>query len=216
MHILVISPHPDDESIGCGGTLRRHVEAGDAVCAVFLTSGEKGGHGRSEEETRALREQEARSAAGILGICEASFFRLPDGAVQCSADAVAQLRSKITVWQPEIVYLPHQHEMHSDHRAAVRLLKRAYRGWPTGPAAKALMYEIWTPMRQMDEIVDITPHVEFKRAAIRAHASQCQVMDFEAAALGLNRYRGEMHSWPGGEYAEVFAELRLNGEGAQQ
>jgi len=49
--VLVLSPHPDDESIGCGGTLNKHVESGDDIFVLFLTSGEKGGHCVSEVET---------------------------------------------------------------------------------------------------------------------------------------------------------------------
>ena len=69
------------------------------------------------------------------------------------------------------------------------------------------MYEVWTPIREIDHIVDITPFVDVKRAAIESYESQCAVMAFDDAILGLNRYRGEMHCWPDGEYAEVFALL---------
>src|SRR5947207_9627276 len=79
--VLVISPHPDDESIGCGGTLRQHVVDGDAVHVVFLTSGERGGHGRAPRETAQLREQEARDAAKVLGVGAIEFWRAPDGGV---------------------------------------------------------------------------------------------------------------------------------------
>ena len=71
------------------------------------------------------------------------------------------------------------------------------------------MYEVWTPMQRMDHIVDITPYVDIKRRAIRAHKCQCAVMKFDEAILGLNRYRGEMHSWPGGDYAEVFVAMKI-------
>jgi LmbE family N-acetylglucosaminyl deacetylase len=206
--ILVISPHPDDESIGCGGTVRKHVQEGDTVRAIFLTSGEKGGHGRGEKETACIREAEARSAATILGIESIEFYRLRDGALRVSPRAAERLRKMLVKWQPDCIYLPHADEMHSDHRAAVRLLKRAL-GAISDYAPRILMYEIWTPLQQLDEIVDISPYVELKRAAIRAHESQCAVIDLDVAALGLNRYRGEMHSWPGGEFAEAFTELTI-------
>jgi LmbE family N-acetylglucosaminyl deacetylase len=100
--------------------------------------------------------------------------------------------------------------MHPDHRAAARLVRRALSGAPPLPARPdVLMYEVWTPLQRMDEIVDISPFVEIKLAAVRAHRSQCDVLRFDEAVRGLNRYRGEMHSWPGGDYAEVFARMRL-------
>jgi LmbE family N-acetylglucosaminyl deacetylase len=124
-----------------------------------------------------------------------------------------RLRESLATWKPKVIYLPHEGEMHADHRAAVRLLKRALQG-VNGYTPRILTYEIWTPLQQLGEIVDITPFVRVKRAAIRAYRSQCAVMDFAAAALGLNRYRGEMHSWPEGDYAEVFRELHFsNGNG---
>ena len=61
----------------------------------------------------------------------------------------------------------------------------------------------------MDHIVDISAYVAIKRKAIKAHKSQCDVLKFYESALALNRYRGEMHSWPGGDYAEVFKEMKV-------
>src|SRR5205807_328445 len=91
--VLVISPHPDDESIGCGGTLRQHVVDGDAAHAVFLTSGERGRRGRPLPETARLREQEARDAAAILGLSGIEFWLAPDGAV---AAAMPSLAARLT------------------------------------------------------------------------------------------------------------------------
>ena len=71
------------------------------------------------------------------------------------------------------------------------------------------MFEVWTPLQRMDQIVDITPYIETKIAAIRAHKSQCDVLGFDDAFLGLARYRGEMFSWPEGDYAEIFAQVRF-------
>jgi LmbE family N-acetylglucosaminyl deacetylase len=207
--VMVLSPHPDDESIGCGGTIRKHVEEGNLVNVAFLTSGEKGGHGRRECDTIHTREREARTACSILGVDEVAFLHQPDGAVRRTSVAVEQVAARIAAWRPDLIYVPHDHEMHPDHRAAVRLLGKALEcPTPRQHRPRVLMFEVWTPLQRMDEIVDISPFVAVKRKAIRAYRSQCAVMDFDVAALALNRYRGEMHSWPGGDYAEVFAELR--------
>lgn len=209
--ILVLSPHPDDESIGCGGTISRHVAEGDQVHVLFLTCGEKGGHGRSESVTAELREKEARAAAKILGIERTEFLRLPDGALRADATLVGSLSEKIRKWKPQRIYLPHGQESHADHRVAFRALRRALSDRGNSKSKpEVLMFEIWTPLQVLDEIVDITPYVDVKRAAIQKHVSQCQVVGFDEAILGLNRYRGEMHCWPEGEYAEVFQRLKYD------
>jgi N-acetylglucosamine malate deacetylase 1 len=206
--ILVLSPHPDDESIGCGGTLLRHAQRGDAVHVVFLTSGEKGGHGRSEAETIRIRENEARKAARILGVRSLEFWRNPDGTVRPVCAAVARLQEKLERFRPAVLYVTHDREMHPDHRGAVRLVRQAMKGL-RGKRPDVLMYEVWTPTQRLDEIVDISAFMEDKLRAVRTYRSQCAVVGFVAAVRGLNRYRGELHSWPGGDYAEVFTRLRV-------
>jgi N-acetylglucosamine malate deacetylase 1 len=207
--VLVVSPHPDDESVGCGGAIRARVVEGDAVHVIYLTSGERGGHGRSAKETASLREEEATEACTILGVECVEFYREPDGGVKATRAVVERLSAKIRDWNPECLYVPHDREMHPDHRASARLVRGVLsKLGGTGSRTLVLMYEVWTPIQRIDHIVDISAHIETKLAAIRAHKSQCAVMAFDEAILGLNRYRGEMHSWPGGNYAEVFAELR--------
>ena len=66
-NVMIISPHPDDESVGCGGTIRKHVVEGDFVEVIFITSGERGGHGMPPKETAITREREAKNAANVLG-----------------------------------------------------------------------------------------------------------------------------------------------------
>jgi N-acetylglucosamine malate deacetylase 1 len=200
--VLVVSPHPDDESIGSGGTLRDHVVRGDEVRAIFLTSGESGGHGAPVHETAQVREREAEAAATILGLAHE-----PDGAVRVTRALVRRLAEALQLWRPEIVYVTHDREMHPDHRAAARLVRRAVsEGGPVMSGVTIRMSEVWTPLQRIDHVVDITPHLAAKLAAIRAHASQCAVLRFDEAARGLSRYRGAMHSWYGVTHAEIFAE----------
>jgi N-acetylglucosamine malate deacetylase 1 len=201
--ILVISPHPDDESVGCGGTIRKHVLRGDAVHVVFLTSGEAGGHGRSAEETVRLREAEARDAAHILGLTSVEFWHQPDGRLRATRQLVERLRDTITRLRPSLLFVPHDREMHRDHRAAFRLVSRALSA-VRALRPTVLAYEVWTPLQDIDHVEDISEVMQDKVAAVRAYRTQCDAMRFDDAVLGLNRYRGEMHSWPGGPYAEIF------------
>lgn len=204
--VLVLSPHPDDEAIGLGGTLRRHIEQGDQVEVIFLTSGEKGSRTQSPEELGPVREDEAEAAAKILGYRQLEFWRQPDGAVEATDELVARLVGKLNETKPELIYVPHDAEMHPDHRAATQLVARALTTL-NRDAPSVLMYEVWTPLQEIDHIEDISGQLATKLNAIRAHKSQCDIMDFVEAIRGLNRYRGEMHSWPGGPYAEVFQRM---------
>jgi LmbE family N-acetylglucosaminyl deacetylase len=208
VNVLIISPHPDDEAIGCGGTLRKHVEDGDVVSVAFLTSGEAGGHDRPPDETASVREAEARLAADILGYHHLWFWRYPDGGLD-GCDALGPRMLEILqsdTW--DRVYVPHERESHRDHQGAARAVLAAVRCLEDTARPLVLGYEVWTPLQELDVIVDVTPHMEVKLAAVRAHASQCTAVQFDEAVRALNRYRGELHSWPGGPYAEVFKVLR--------
>ena len=202
--VVVISPHPDDESIGCGGALRGHVLAGDEVRAIFLTSGEGGGHGLSPQETMRVREDEARAAAQILGLGELEFWRERDGMLQVTGNLARRMVECLEEWRPHLLYVPHDGEIHSDHRAAAALVRRSVAEMRDAPRPVVRMYEVWTPLQEMDEVFDISNLLETKIAAVQAHRSQCSVLRFDEAVRGLNRFRGEMHCWPGGDYAEVF------------
>ncbi|WP_158218567.1 PIG-L deacetylase family protein [Synechococcus sp. 1G10] len=210
MRVLVLSPHPDDEAIGCGGTLRHHYRAGDAVTVIHLTSGERGGHGLSPERTGPLREAEARRAAALLGVDALHFWRQRDGALRSTAALLRALQEVLTSKPVQRLYAPHGGESHPDHRATWRLAKQLIQTLElTGMAVPELwLYEVWTPLQRIDAVVDIGTDMAMKLRAIRAHHSQVEVLDFAAASRGLARYRGELLSWPEGEYAEVFQVLK--------
>jgi LmbE family N-acetylglucosaminyl deacetylase len=199
--VLVVCAHPDDESVGCGGALRLHARAGDRVEAVFLTSGEGGGHGEAAHAE--TREREARRAAAVLGIEELHFWREPDGRLRARGELVRQLAALIDSTKCSLLYAPQPADDHPDHRAAARLVRASLGASAVRPAVR--FFEIWSPLGDMDEIVDISAAIDDKRRAIRAYRSQCAVMRLDDAFVGLARYRGEMHSWPGGAYAEAFA-----------
>lgn len=188
MNILIVSPHPDDDAIGCSGTIAKHVKDGDYVHTLYLTSGELGGDPQE-------REAEAGIVSQILHTQEVTFWRLPDG------DFGKYLREEEVnkVFEGiEVVYVPHEGEAHSDHQLAYYLVHGAVRG----SSIEVREYEVWTPLQAFDILVDITEFVSIKRAAIRAHRTQI-LNAFEDAALALNHYRGIIYG-PNIMYAEVF------------
>src|SRR5438309_11946363 len=95
MNVLVIAPHPDDESIGCGGTICLHADRGDRVAAVFLTSGAMGLPDLSEGDAPRTRARESEEAAGALGISSVTCLRRPDDHREPDSLHAAQARKPV-------------------------------------------------------------------------------------------------------------------------
>jgi N-acetylglucosamine malate deacetylase 1 len=205
MNILVVAPHPDDETIGCGGTLCLHTARGDRVVVVFLTSGELGLKHLAREKAWQIRESEANRAARSLGITDLEFLRLPDWMVGEHVPKGARLLSPILRREaPQMIYLPHPGEWHPDHQAASPLVRAALkRSRIARPALRA--YEVWTPLREYDHLENISQVMARKLRALRAHRSQLDEFDYERAIRGLNQYRGALAGKY--RYAEVFQTL---------
>ena len=204
MNVLVVAGHPDDDAIGCGGTMIAHAQAGDEVHALYLTSGEKGG-GDDEVARGLLREGEAAMATQYLGTKRLTFWRQPDYGAAATVESVTAMRRYIAGFAPCIVYVPHQDESHPDHRAAAKTVLLALEN--RNIEATVWAYEVWTPMAQFDRVEDITSHIGTKIAAIRAHLSQVDICRFDEGAYHLARWRGELHNRPHGPFAEVFRKI---------
>jgi N-acetylglucosamine malate deacetylase 1 len=208
--VLVISPHPDDEVIGCGGTLGKFLSLGEHVEIVFLTSGEKGIRDKDYLETIQIREQESKDVAKLMGFNRIEFWREKDAGLLVTPELVRVLFQRIKDYNPDEIFVTHDMDQHPDHKQAALLVKQALlKMTPKSIMPVVWMYEVWTPLQHLDRIEDISGYIEVKRKAIKTYQSQCAIMNFEEAILGLNRYRGEMHSWPGGDYAEVFKRMKI-------
>lgn len=190
--ILVISPHPDDAEIGCGGTIRNHVLAGDFVHVLYLTSGTKD----TSSRLAITREWEAGIASQVLGFQGVAFWRYSDGAFKADVTVATRLDELLDDLAPDLVYAPHEGESHPDHVEAWSLANRCVRD------DMLRLYEVWTPLQVVNYIEDITSVVSNKRSAIRAHTSQL-TNAFDEAILALNHYRGLM-SGKGYYFAEAF------------
>jgi LmbE family N-acetylglucosaminyl deacetylase len=204
--VLVVAPHPDDESIGCGGSVCLHRRRGDRVHVAFLTSGERGLAGVAPDEVRSIREAEAARAAAVLDVERLDFLRLPDlGLADAIEPGARRLGEVLAAHPPAVLYLPHPDEEHPDHRAALPLVRAALAGLPAAAFPELRGYEVWTPMARYDWPEDITPVVARKLQAVRCYPSQLREFRYDHAVRGLNRYRGCLAARC--RYAEVFRYL---------
>jgi LmbE family N-acetylglucosaminyl deacetylase len=206
LNVLVISPHPDDEAIGCGGAIGLHRLRGDRVVVVFLTSGELGLKEIAVEEARATREAEARLAAAALGVANHYFLRCPDwGCGDHIQEAAASLAPHLARERPDLIYFPHPLDDHPDHRAALPIVRAALASTQgIGPELRG--YEVWTPMQSWDQCENILPVMEQKLRAIRCYQSQVIQYAYDRAALGLAQFRGALAGRC--EFAEVYCTIQ--------
>lgn len=183
--VLAIGAHPDDVEIACGGTLRAHVLAGDAVHVLTLCRGEAGGPG-------GIREAEATRAAQVLG-AGLSLSTLPDTRISEGAETISVIEEAIRRVQPTIVYTHSEHDAHQDHRNVFRATVVAARRVPS-----LLCYQ--SPSSTVDfrptRFTEISGCLEAKQQAIDAYASQSAIRPYmtpqliEATARYWGRYAG--------------------------
>lgn len=186
--LLVIAPHPDDESLGCGGIIAASCAAGVPVTLLIVSDG-VGSHPNSAayppDRLRALREAETLAAAAELGLApdRVMFLRLPDRFVPSDGAeaeaAVAAMVDAARMGHACTIAVTWRHDPHCDHQAAFELARRAHLRLPGN---ELLAYPIWGLSRPGHERIAETEisgfrlaigeHMAAKRRAVAAHRSQ--------------------------------------------
>jgi LmbE family N-acetylglucosaminyl deacetylase len=194
--VLVVAPHPDDESIGCGGLIALATRRGTRVTVVFATDGEDLLIADKPGSLAERRRAQGTAACEVLG-AKPVFLALPDGDLHRSTDALAgALEDAMARTSAALVVLPWFGDANSDHRAVNTAFAQT-----TGDVS-VWGYEVWSPL-PANRVVDITGAVEDKRRAIAAHTAD--VFIDADALLGLNRYRAAVARLDG-THAEAFLE----------
>ncbi|MGF1480166.1 MAG: PIG-L deacetylase family protein [Cyanophyceae cyanobacterium] len=185
---LVVAPHPDDETLGCGGAIALLQHLAHPVKVLVVSDGIQS-HPNSRRfpaaVLRAVREQETLAAMTVLGVAAeaVTFLRLPDGAVPTAAnaqfsEALSRCQSYLFRLAPTIVFLPWRHDPHRDHRATWQLLQAAIDTLSLSP--RLLEYPIWDwdPQQRRDMAsvrawrLDIGSVCRLKQQAIAQYRSQ--------------------------------------------
>lgn len=204
--VIVLAPHQDDETLGCGGTIASLTRAGGSVTVIFATDG-SGSH-RDEQvppsELAALREQEARDACEVLGVAPENcmFLRNPDGSLSDRLDALTDVIAQVVARNAATdVFVCSHYDAHPDHKALYQAARAASRV----ASFRLLQYPIW--FWQYECWSNTTPRYPFDASQVkRAQSAVCQsntilVSDvsehLDRKRVALDCHRTQMGTLPG-------------------
>lgn len=222
--ILVIAAHSDDETLGCGGTIARHIAEGDLVHIVFLTDGvgsrSKDNPGAKDVEARKVASSAALMALGVTK-SNTHVFSFPDNAIDSVSrlEVVKALEGVFDSVKPDVVYTHHSGDLNIDHRYAFEATMTACRPQPGSTVKEIYSFEVpsstgWSGASferhfQPQVFVDIKPFWSNKASALEAYKEEMREFPHARsvkAVRALAHFRG---SQVGFEMAEAFVAERI-------
>lgn len=223
--VLVVAAHPDDEILGCGGTIARHRRAGDDVTVLIMADGVSS-RGAGSDAVKE-RQQSARHANEILGVNEVTLLSYPDNRMDATPllDVVQAIEQVMARCSPTVVYTHHAGDVNIDHVRTHEAVLAACRPQPGHTACLLLFFETpssteWRPagssaMFAPNWFTDISDTLESKLEAMRAYG--CELREFPhprslAAIEHLARWRGASSGLAAAEAFEL-GRLVVRGHG---
>jgi LmbE family N-acetylglucosaminyl deacetylase len=222
VNVIAIGAHPDDIEFYCSGTLARCAARGDNVFFCVVANGDKGGYGISPEELAAIRAEEAKRAAAVIG-ATLIHIGLPDLGIHVCDEHLNLIVDAIRQAKADLIITHCPDEYMRDHKNTSELVYQAsfmvgIPNWET----KVPYYKGMPPVYYMEppggmgfiptEYVDVTDVWDKKRAMLSCHKSQVSWlkehdnMDMLDSMEVMGRYRGEQC---GVRYAEGFRQMAL-------
>lgn len=217
MRVLVIAAHMDDETVGMGGTIAKHVERGDAVHICIVCK-----RAYNHEFNADLVEQEraaALRAASLLG-CEApTFLDLRDELLdERLLDVIVPIERCIASLRPDVVYTNHRGDSNQDHRAVFQASLVACRAIASTKVKRFLTYEVASSTDQAPPFVeyafqpnfyvDISPFLDRKVSALEAYARELREFPHPRSAKGIEVLAMKRGMEVGFTAAEAFMVVR--------
>ena len=219
-NILIISPHPDDDVIGMGGTIVIKAHEGCNFTIIYVTNG--GGSVTewtykdfSKQEIVKIRKLEAEASIHMLidnpHQAEQIFLDFNSSDIFEHPELYAkELANILRRKKFDQIYIPYPGDRHPTHRAVAKLSIDAIR--EKDVETQILAYETWDSIPIVEDTiyVDISPYYKRKLSAVSCHKSQCSITPYDEGILAKNRYNAvfhEINSKNKMEYAEVFLQL---------
>jgi len=210
--VLVIAAHPDDELLGCAGTIARHVKRGDEVVSVIVCEGESLRNVKQSDTERHHAEQ----AADVLGVQNVRMLHFPDQKLDTLTltDIITPIENIVDEFKPNIVYCQYGGDVNRDHellfkavlvatRPTVEFIDSVY-AFDTASSTEWAYPRSFVP----DTWVDITPTLDLKLEAMACYKSELRPYPHPRSLDGL-KYKA--HSWGNQacmDAAEVFMTIR--------
>jgi LmbE family N-acetylglucosaminyl deacetylase len=217
MKILVIAAHPDDELLGLGGTLARHVADGDEVTAVIVSEGASARYATGAED---LLRSSGRAAAAVLGLRDLRFLGLPDQRLDAGPiiDVIQPIERVVDDVRPDVVYTHHWGDINRDHRIVNEAVLVACRPVGADYPRSLLFFETpsSTEWSSTDPSCQFTPNVFVDIGATiekKLEAMACYTSELRPAPhpRSLEALRSRAEYWGqivGRAYAEAFVLAR--------
>ncbi|WP_071839970.1 PIG-L deacetylase family protein [Synechococcus sp. KORDI-100] len=222
--VLVVAAHPDDEVLGCGGTIARHVDSGDQVQVLIVAEGstsrlQKRDRVQVADELSVLANA-AQLAGSILGVSGVELLDFPDNRLDSldRLDLIKCIEERIIRHQPECIYVHHSGDVNVDHRRLHEAVVTACRPMPGNVVRRLLSFEVassteWqppgsSPPFQPNWFVDISEQLSRKKQALEVYSSEMKPWPHARSIEALEhlaRWRGAQ---VGLEAAEAFCLLR--------
>jgi len=181
--ILIIAPHPDDESIGCGSLL---LDYSNQIDILVITDGKNGCRLSCDYVKKnivSIRSVELNNAMRYARVNSVKELGLPDG-----SSYFMKNRINIDTTLYTMIFVPNRFETHLDHMYLFDQIYRAKRRQHSN--CKIYEYEIWTPLRKPNYYYDCGNDYTRKLELISHYSSQLAEYDYISIAKGLNMYRG--------------------------
>ncbi|MEH7491042.1 bacillithiol biosynthesis deacetylase BshB1 [Neobacillus niacini] len=193
LHILAFGAHADDVEIGMGGSIAKFAANGKRIGICDLTDADLSSNGTIE-----LRKQEAKKAAGILGVTERLSLGFPDRGLLLREEFIREIASVIRRFKPQIVFAPYFEDRHPDHGNCARLVEEAVfsagiRKYQTENYQEAhkvsrVYYFMINGFHKPDFTIDISNTMEHKIAALNAYESQFEQTENSVQTPLVNGY----------------------------
>ena len=206
--VVVVAVHPDDETIGCGGTIIKHLNRGDEVHCILVTKG--------NAEQKVIWNK-VKDAYHFTSVTELDFPEL-DLMDKSLNELIPPLSKAISVIQPQTIVIPNRSDAHSDHKAIFNAVASCTKAFRYPFIEKVLMMEVISetdfalPLPEGQFIanyfVDISKEYAKKEEILKIYESELlpypQTRNL-STMQALNRYRGSQIN---AEYAEAFMNLK--------